>query len=302
MPPALHPESGVAPGIDIGGAVPEALELWGSILDKQVESRKGKGISLEESVAGAWKLWDKRLKLFLLRGQQDFDPEWADLVCAVADVPPTDLALEPLGKLGLGAWSGMVRRITGLDPVSKDEPLWLRVAALARLGLGAGEDLFMEPSTGEGWEDPQLAEYEDWREWVGRAVPARTRAQALLLRTEERSLSKEWPVSDVYGCLALQRSTDLDLLLSLGGNRFFANPQAPPRLLLVEARDGKEMDQGRYAAKLLGADEGPEGPRTVYLVPEGFTAKTRELPIVVAPRNLDDAIERGFERLSPPVP
>ena len=239
----------------------------------------------------AWKLWEGRLRSFLLSGTSRFPPERADLLCLAAGSPAEFLPLD-LSGMTLFNWTNVLHFAAAPPP----EP-WLAVSALVQLGLGNK----LLRGTLEPWLMPS-----QMTEWIALVTSARPRAweprpNALVRISARASVAVSWEPSERYGAVvigALRRGEMLALFSK-------PEPGEPPSLLLIEVPVSDEpglercldtWGDRRHAIFLLA---GQESDLKDVKLPLPNTPRT-----IIGAKSLDEAMERALRLLSesPPPP
>ncbi len=242
----------------------------------------------EELQEQAWESWDKALKRFLVSGGDEAPTLWEHLVTAAAKIPPGNLLRSPIDQLSLEEWTQILhlafREKTGV-------PRWMAAPALAFLGFGAHLEKSCEAlrAAHRGDLDGPL---DAWTLWLSMNVPEleKARPTAVVVAANKESMTEGWTPSEDNGALLFSWNQHQGRE-SL--RPFAARPPGQAHILLIEASDDSSRIDG--LVKAWHADQA-----TALLVPDfDFPTKEgRDLPRVVAPASLDEAMEAALSQLA----
>lgn len=312
----------------LSGVPPIAVETLASwigsmrkLVTSPVSQYQAKGI--EEARIEAWKLWDERLRRFLLSGETRFDPDLFDLLCLAANVPPAAMLPLDLSGMSLAAWSATLKPFVSSDRGKRAEaPGWLAAPVLIQLGLGA-----RLRDHAPGWLPGGVGE---WIELVARTRPRalEPRPTALILartvfippsprdNTALRTDITSWAPSERFGAFVHEGSwelrtgaEDLKLLVQLFSQpedehellEPFSALENPPAVLFIQT---PIPDYGRGLASFLGVWRNRQQAIFLLADQESDLLKDVKLPLPTPPRaiigakSLDDAMERALRLLS----
>ncbi|MCG8460072.1 MAG: hypothetical protein MI919_27635 [Holophagales bacterium] len=279
MPESLRPSLAGLPGL--WDAPSEWLAYWKKSADVPDPVPDLHAVDTE-----VWQKWSPRLKRFLLGQDWRAPAEWPDYVCAVARLGPSLLTERPLDRMTLGDWSRLVNRISGLTS-GMAAPIWVQAPFWAALGFRADAHPLGNMVLLDG--DAMAT---DWTEWLERTRVADRPRRAVMVTVDPSSSHSGWPVSKNAGGWIVP-ATELSGSPAFHGSirDFLEADTDEERLLLLECPHAASVAGLERIAGLLSAD-----PRnTVMLVPEDLSLRRAPFPLVVAPRDLDDAFGRALE-------
>ena len=249
-------------------------------------------IPIDELQEEAWRHWEKRLKRFFVTKKTTFPPHWADLATAAANTPPGNFLRPPIDTIDLEVWSHLLhlafREKTGVAR-------WIAAPALIQLGFGASlADCCSRLQRAHGvCEDNSLIEWLQWFQTTFRDL-ARSRPSAFVLTADEGSLTEGWLPSQRYAALSIPvcRLETADNLFP-----FAARPRERAHILLIEASLGRRLIddltsrwKAEGAVAILVADQSSP-----------FQEISAKHAVVMAPRNLDEAMDQALGLVSDDV-
>jgi hypothetical protein len=182
---------------------------------------------LEDSQRGAWTLWQARLSSISGPIQPVVNaPHIADLVCAAADLRPSNLLRLRTSEMTARAWSNAFYwAIADAAPTSRQIcKTWVAPAALRALGVAAREPAALLNILQTRATDMKEAELTSNPQLYSAATPHMPTDSALVVVSAKNSLAANWRPSPIGGVLLLSLE-QLDRLLA-------ANPHLPRMLLL----------------------------------------------------------------------
>lgn len=269
------------------------LELVIDKVGELLNQPKATDEASEKNISEAWDLAKSRFSLHFQDGTARFDPLYLDLFTMLRKKGPHHELPNDFSQVTARTWSKLLKRSLS----GKDLPEWLAVAAAIKLGvLQLAERLARRLTE----SDPLPGQ---WLEEVRRRLTTDTsRVNALIVTHNESSLAHNWQPSAKNGALLFTMKETMELKREL--DRLDVLGSHYQQLLAVELPGNtqtlsKIADLPPLRAVATISSSTPKdiegllstGKLSYFLTEPISSLPTGSVPIVVAPKTIDELIE-----------